>query len=123
MKSTMYLHYHAKTQFIAMGRHHRHTIDVQRRHLMCVILAFHQTKRICEVKVEVLYSIHKEDTIRARIHQSNFRTVQREGHVFLMAASEDHNHFNHLPNCACSPSNVLITPAFHEDFITVVRRH
>lgn len=57
-----------------------------------------------------------------------FRTVQGKGHIFLMAASNGHNLVtltvnNHLPNCPCSPSNILIILALHKDFITVGRTY
>lgn len=56
------------------------------------------------------------------IFKSNFKTVQREEHVFLMTASDNHNYYEHLPNCLCSSSTILIISAFRKDFITVVWR-
>lgn len=75
------------------------------------------------MKVEVEYEDHKRDHKRTEIHQSNFGIVQGEGHRPLLAASDHHNHYDNLSNCPCSPSNILMTPASHKDFIAAVRMY
>lgn len=73
------------------------------------------------MKVEVECGVHKRDHKRTEIHQSNFRIVQGEGHRAVLAPSHHHNHYDNLPNCPCSPSSILRTPASHKAFITVAR--
>lgn len=73
------------------------------------------------MKVEVECGDHQSNHKNTEIHRSNFIIVQVEGHRPLSAASDRHNHYDNLPNCPCSPSNILTTPASFKDFIAAVR--